>query len=734
VAITSIGARGTGASGTAGTTLAVTVATSAIGIGRVALLQVNGDSHTVNSVTDSTGGNTWELLGTTTGNGHTTSLYMAKVTAELLVGTVITATFAASVTDKVAWLHEFSVGAGMTLAETAAEVANTTGAVNGFGSVAHSGLSSVSRLYIRALGKEANTTTAITPSTSFTAIAGTRSRNNTNAVICRGEFRINTSTGETSNPTLAVSGATANMFFALEETAVTVPGGTQPYYEADYPVRGTGTTGNPTASVTCVAGRLIVAVGTLAGTGSGTLSISSPSLSWTQRVSVADGSTQALVKVWTAWSSGALSGEVVTMTTSGAGSSTLNVGPMGNTDANSPVSSGTGTGTATSATASASVTPAASDSMLIGGGVYWPSATNLTPAASNGVLLEFDSPVGDTHWVQRRTDTTAVGVAQTLSSTLTSGSGLWVMAALEVQPISSGDQTVGPATGIASAGALGSHTVATAVAATGIASAGALGSHTVATAVAATGITSAGALGSHTVTAEGGDQTVTATGIASAGALGSHTVATAVFATGVASAGAVGSHTVATAVSATGITSAGATGTHGTGTTVTATGVASAGDLGSHTVATAVVATGISSAGALGSHVVVVEGGPQTVIATGIASAGVTGTHTVSTVVTATGVGSSGALGAGTVAVYVVAAGASSGALGAGRVDQAVVASGIASAGALGSHTAGEFTEAPEVSYVTLDRNGVYLATLNDGVYASALDGNGRHTAEVDHE
>jgi hypothetical protein len=78
-------------------------------------------------------------------------------------------------------------------------------------------LASAARLYFRGLGKEANSATSMTPSTSFTQITGTRSRNNADAIMLRGEFRINTSTGETSNPTLAVSGDNAGIFMALVE-------------------------------------------------------------------------------------------------------------------------------------------------------------------------------------------------------------------------------------------------------------------------------------------------------------------------------------------------------------------------------------------------------------------------------------------------------------------------------------------------------------------------------------
>ena len=103
-----------------------------------------------------------------------------------------------------------------------AAVANEVTAATDFGSAAISGLSSKERLYFRAIAKEANTLLTITPTTNFSTVGGGRSNNSVTAVLARGEYRINTSTGETSDPTFAVSGDTAGVFVALEETYLTV--------------------------------------------------------------------------------------------------------------------------------------------------------------------------------------------------------------------------------------------------------------------------------------------------------------------------------------------------------------------------------------------------------------------------------------------------------------------------------------------------------------------------------
>jgi hypothetical protein len=224
---------GTGISAASSTTFTLTTATNTLASGDFALLTVasdntstadaNSSDHT--SVSGGTG--TWSKLGEyTNGNGAaaagvTTSVWLFQATGTVSLGTVITVTLGTARVDKVAsmWKYTKAAGTSIRLDPDAATnpINNGIDAANGFGSVAFAGLPSQSRLYYRGLGKEANSTTAITVSGSFTAITGNRSRNNASAILLRGEFRINTSTGETSNPTLAVVGDTAGVFVALEE-------------------------------------------------------------------------------------------------------------------------------------------------------------------------------------------------------------------------------------------------------------------------------------------------------------------------------------------------------------------------------------------------------------------------------------------------------------------------------------------------------------------------------------
>jgi len=236
VTIASVTGGFTGQSSTSGTSFTLTTsatinATGVLGGNRFALMTVatdnsstvDGDNNEHTSVTGGAG--TWSKLGEYTNsngaaaNGCTTSLWLFVPNGNNETSTTFTINLASAVVDKCASLWVFSKGEGANLRiDTATSVQTSqVDAANGFGSSSFSGLPTQSRLYFRALGKQANSATQITQSANFTPITAARSRNNTTSIMVRGEFRINTSTGETSNPTLAVSGDTAGLFVAIEE-------------------------------------------------------------------------------------------------------------------------------------------------------------------------------------------------------------------------------------------------------------------------------------------------------------------------------------------------------------------------------------------------------------------------------------------------------------------------------------------------------------------------------------
>jgi hypothetical protein len=235
MAIASGGTLGTGANSTSNSSFTFNTATNTLASGNFGILTVvsdniaTADGKTLNHLQPSGGTGRWSRLAEYTnaptasaGVGVTTSIWLFEATGTVNTGTTITVNFSNNVTDKCCSFWKYTVGAGakLVLNRTGADLGVITSEVNGsngFGSSAFAGLSNISRLYFRGLGKEANSTTDLTVSSGFTLITLTRSRNNAAAVIVRGEFRIVTATGETSNPTLAVSGDTAGLFLALEE-------------------------------------------------------------------------------------------------------------------------------------------------------------------------------------------------------------------------------------------------------------------------------------------------------------------------------------------------------------------------------------------------------------------------------------------------------------------------------------------------------------------------------------
>lgn len=236
--ITAIGSRGTGFGNASSTSVsmqptpATGEASSTIPAGHSLLLLAitdndfsavaTGVTNRHQSVTD--GVNPWTKLGEYThsptgavADGITASVWLCNLGAPLINGT-ITLNQAQATVDKAMSLYEFSTTAGGMMKVGSPDFQVMTGA-NDFGSSSLSGFSSAPRLWFRGMGKEVNTTTAMTPTSGFTAITQVRSRltASTFAITAFGEFKIATSTGETSNPSLAVVGDTSGVFCALIE-------------------------------------------------------------------------------------------------------------------------------------------------------------------------------------------------------------------------------------------------------------------------------------------------------------------------------------------------------------------------------------------------------------------------------------------------------------------------------------------------------------------------------------
>ncbi len=232
MAFANSGTMGTGANSTSNSTYNLTTATTNLAVGNLGVLinvtdntstsDGNNNEHT--SVTDSVG-NSWVKVAERTNSptaaaadGVTISIWITKCSVALNTGGTITMNFTSNRTDKASIAWAFTMTAGQAAVEGAADQLGEVNGANNFASLTFSGLASAARLYLRGCSKEANIgTTGFANTTNFTSMGQIRSRNNAAAVGACGEFRINTSTGETSNPTLAISGDTSDIFLALIE-------------------------------------------------------------------------------------------------------------------------------------------------------------------------------------------------------------------------------------------------------------------------------------------------------------------------------------------------------------------------------------------------------------------------------------------------------------------------------------------------------------------------------------
>jgi hypothetical protein len=231
--IAHVGTLGNSTSAVNSSTMTLTTTTDALGIGDFAtavvsignLSAVDGDNNEHVSITGGNG--TWTKLGEycnsngAAGAGVTVSAWYFEPSGTNAIGTTFTLTLSGARVDKIVAMRKFTKGAGLLIHKDASPATNPltaqVDAANDFGSMAFSGLSSKPRLWLSGNGKKANTATAATPSSGFTLIGSGESRVNAAATYVAVEMKISTSTGETSAPTLAVSGVSASVFFALEE-------------------------------------------------------------------------------------------------------------------------------------------------------------------------------------------------------------------------------------------------------------------------------------------------------------------------------------------------------------------------------------------------------------------------------------------------------------------------------------------------------------------------------------
>lgn len=232
MAFGSVGSFGTANSVASGTTLALTP-TATLEVGNLAMLVISADNiavgtspvaefghkiSNVSSVTD-TGGNTWHKLGEVAGNqaadgGNAVALYYSIITTQLTTGSTVTVTFGTAITSKACSGWEFTIG-GSSLAVERIRFRGT--AASDPPSITLDDLPSREYLFFRARASETDNT-SWTATTNFTGITNATADAGAAGVgsSANGEFRIVTSTSQTSDPTKTSSDG-ADIFIALWE-------------------------------------------------------------------------------------------------------------------------------------------------------------------------------------------------------------------------------------------------------------------------------------------------------------------------------------------------------------------------------------------------------------------------------------------------------------------------------------------------------------------------------------
>lgn len=251
MALGSVGTVGSAQDKTAGTSISMTP-TNQLDAGNIGIVvvakdnagAVDGDNNEIQSITDSTGGNTWtkalELTNSQgAGNaGATIAIFWSKIAVSIPTTGSITANFSDSRTASAITCWEFSIGAGNTL-----QIDGTSGlvedAVNDPGSMnigVGDGLSNIERIWIRGDAIEGPETANFTPTLLFTVLDTNQTSGGGGGsnIKVAAEFRIITAVSQVSDPVLVLSSRDcANVMIAFSEIAAPTGFATQPQWIQD---------------------------------------------------------------------------------------------------------------------------------------------------------------------------------------------------------------------------------------------------------------------------------------------------------------------------------------------------------------------------------------------------------------------------------------------------------------------------------------------------------------------
>ncbi len=179
----------------------------------------DGNSNTHTSITDTdthtyTNLYEWTETSGSANDGVTISLWATKVTVAIGTGDVITANFSAAITAKAMGVAEFSVAAGKTF--SAADQQGAGDPADASISVAISGLSSAARLWLAAVGVEADAGIIDEDSDYTTIDFDTGGSGGTKAGL-QYAYRLATLTGDTYNQTTSLGRDHAEILIGIDE-------------------------------------------------------------------------------------------------------------------------------------------------------------------------------------------------------------------------------------------------------------------------------------------------------------------------------------------------------------------------------------------------------------------------------------------------------------------------------------------------------------------------------------
>jgi len=203
------------------------------------LTGTDGDNSEITSIVDTAhASNTWQkAVEFTNGQGAaaggaTISIWYCVLSEAISLGQGFVVTFNGTVTAKVVSIRAFSIGAGNTVA-----VQGTTTLANDAadaGSMTLSSLPSREYLFVRAVAIENNTSTPGTPETSWTdlatnTVAGTTGGSAVSNMWIYAEYRIQTTTSVTSDPTTGAADCASVLVAFYETTAAAAPDVIDPF-------------------------------------------------------------------------------------------------------------------------------------------------------------------------------------------------------------------------------------------------------------------------------------------------------------------------------------------------------------------------------------------------------------------------------------------------------------------------------------------------------------------------